>query len=259
LLENSFIHIPGVGAHTERSLWRQGCLHWDDLLANPTAYRFGTTLTADAASFIEASQSALQHRNHQFFRQHLGLAEGWRAWQGFRDRTVYLDIETDGGQSGNSITTIGLYDGKDFRCLVKGEDLGAFPDIVSHYSQIVTFFGNGFDLPMLRKKFPHVVFDQIHIDLCPTLKRLGHRGGLKKIEIEIGLTREEQTQGLTGLDAIRLWRKWERAGDAEALETLIAYNREDVVNLEWLANYAFERLCAATFQWDNESDTPRNA
>ena len=227
-------------------------MHWDDLLASPNKYRYGAAPTADVGAFIGRSCDALNNRNHQFFRQYLGLAEGWRAWSAFRDRTVYLDIETDGGQSGDSITTIGMYDGTDFKCLIKGEDLGSFPDIISHYGQIVTFFGNGFDIPMLRKKFPHVTFDQIHIDLCPTLKRLGLRGGLKKIEVQLGLARADETAGLNGLDAIRLWRRYDRAGDSSALETLIAYNREDVVNLEWLAQYAFDQLTKATFQWEPE-------
>ena len=174
------------------------------------------------------------------------MAEAWRAWPEFREKTVYLDIETDGGRSGSAITTIGLYDKEGFTGLVRDVDLGNFPDIISRYSMIVTFFGAGFDLPMLQKRFPHVRFDQIHLDLCPTLRKLGLRGGLKSIEKQLGLARGDDTDGLTGLDAIRLWRQHQR-GHRTALETLLAYNREDVVNLETLAEYAYDRLKAASF------------
>ena len=174
------------------------------------------------------------------------MAEAWRAWPDFRDRCVYLDIETDGGRTGSAITTIGLYDKDGFTGLVRHNDLGNFPDIISRYSMIVTFFGASFDLPMLQKRFGSVRFDQIHLDLCPTLRRLGLKGGLKSIEKQLGLSRGEDTDGLTGLDAIRLWRRYER-GDQNALDTLIAYNREDVVNLEILAEHAYTRLKAASF------------
>jgi uncharacterized protein YprB with RNaseH-like and TPR domain len=72
------------------------------------------------------------------------------------------------------------------------------------------------------------------------------RGGLKRIEKELGIDRGENLDGLDGLAAIRLWRAYRTQGDDEALQTLIAYNREDVVNLETLAEYAYEHLRAET-------------
>lgn len=178
------------------------------------------------------------------------MKEAWRAFPQFRSSCVYLDIETDGTQGSNSVTTIGLYDGKDYQCLVKGIDLENFRDIISHYSMIVTFFGAGFDLPVLQKRFLGLRFDQIHIDLCPVLKQVGFRGGLKSIERELGIQRSEQTAGLTGRDAIFLWRRFTNLRDDRALETLIAYNREDVVNLERLAEVAYAALRTQTY---NES------
>lgn len=174
------------------------------------------------------------------------MKSAWRAFEAFRHSCVYLDIESDGGMRGDAITTIGLYDGKTYQCLVKGEDLENFRDIISNYSMIVTFFGAGFDIPMLQRRFPTVPFDHIHLDLCPTLRQLGYKGGLKKLEKEFGISRPEETEGLNGMDAVRLWRSYLR-GDDKALEVLIAYNREDVVNLERLAVIAYEKHKSATF------------
>jgi uncharacterized protein YprB with RNaseH-like and TPR domain len=106
----------------------------------------------------------------------------------------------------------------------------------------VTFFGAGFDLPMIKKRWSFLEIDQIHLDLCPTMRKLGIQGGLKKIEKQLGLQRDEEAEGLNGLDAIRLWRQYERRGDVGALEKLIKYNREDVVNLERLAEHAYTLL-----------------
>lgn len=200
----------------------------------------GTAAQLDVERCLKSSVKALDGADHTYFRKALGLAESWRAFESFRAQAVYLDIETDGGSSGSSVTIVGLYDGKDYQVLRKGENLNDFPDVISQYKMIVTFFGAGFDLPMLQKCFWGLKFDQIHIDLCPTLKRLGYRGGLKKIEKQLGISRGNETDGLSGLDAIYLWRETLK-GNEDAYEKLVAYNREDVVNLERLACIAFEQ------------------
>lgn len=247
MLRNSFSHIRGVGEKTEIELWRAGCLTWDDYLRTPEKFASGQFGTANMIKVLGAHVDAHASGHHQYFAPMLGLADAWRAFPDFRDSCVYLDIETDGGSSGNSITTIGLYDGNEFTALIKGIDLENFRDLITRYSMIVTFFGAGFDIPILKKRFPDVVFDHLHIDLCPTLRRLGLRGGLKSIEKQMGLVRGENTDGLNGRDAIRLWHRYTHFNDDDALRTLIAYNREDVVNLEKLAEHAYFGLRRASF------------
>lgn len=242
MLQRTFCHVQGLGATGEVSLWQQGCRTWQDYLDAPDQFDCGAASAETVKNTLELSQEALADRHHQFFSHRLGLANAWRAWPEFRDSCVYLDIETDGGRNGSSITMIGLYDGTEFTCLTRDQGLGSFPDLISKYAMIVTFFGAGFDLPMLQKKFRKVHFDQIHLDLCPTLRQVGLKGGLKKIEKQVGIARPDEADGLSGLDAIRLYNRFERLGDEKALETLISYNREDVVNLERLAEIAYSRL-----------------
>lgn len=243
MLTQTFVHVPGIGRRTERMLWKQGCRDWDALLAEPHAYSIGSASRAVAVQTIEGSSRALRDRHHQFFARSLRATETWRAWSDFRDSCVYLDIETDGRNSGDCITVIGLYDGKTFEALVQGEGLESFRDKISHYSMIVTFFGSGFDLPVLARRF-NLRFDQIHLDLCPTLRKMGLRGGLKKIEKQLGIDRGDLA-GLNGYDAVQLWRRHLR-GSETALERLVAYNREDVVNLERIAEYTYREMRRAT-------------
>ncbi len=245
MLTDTFVHVAGVGLATERSLWEQGCPNWDAWLAEPERFDADPASRATVTRELEKSRRALTFGEHQFFARKLRQRHAWRALGAFPDRTVYLDIETDGRTGGEAITTVGLYDGTTFRCLVRGEDLHEFPDVISHYGVIVTFFGAGFDIPLLQRKFPHAPLDQIHIDLCPLMRDLGYRGGLKKIEEDLGIERSPETKGLSGRDAIWLWRDHER-GRSGALERLVAYNREDVVNLETLATVAQTRLAEAT-------------
>jgi uncharacterized protein YprB with RNaseH-like and TPR domain len=244
LLRRTFCHVPGIGQAAERALWAQGCDSWDTYLDGPGRFAIGTADRQVACEVIEASRRALEERRHQYFVHALGHRESWRAWEAFRDSCVYLDIETDGRLSGSSVTTIGLYDGAEFRCLVQGQDLDSFRDIISRYAMVVTFFGSQFDIPLLQKRFRGGWFDQIHLDLCIALRRLGYRGGLKRIERQLGIERSDETGGMSGRDAIAMWEAYRR-GNGEALDRLIAYNREDVVNLEVLAGIAFRGLSAA--------------
>lgn len=241
MLERTFCHVPGVGEQTERSLWGQGCGTWADYLRGPENFSIGGAERRTFDKFIDRSVKSLEKLDFSFFAQSLGSREAWRAWPEFRQSCVYLDIETDGGQSGTSVTTIGLFDGTEFRCLVKGQDLDEFPELMGRYGMIVTFFGLGFDVPMLKKAFPQVRFDQIHFDLCYGLKRVGYRGGLKSIERQLGIARSEETDGLSGFDAIRLWNEYLH-GEDSSLKTLVEYNREDVVNLETLTEIAYSKL-----------------
>jgi uncharacterized protein YprB with RNaseH-like and TPR domain len=136
---------------------------------------------------------------------------------------------------------IGCYDGSEYRAFIKGKDLDAFPKYLESFGTLVTFFGAGFDIPMLKRLYFTLPFDQMHIDLCPAMRRLGYRGGLKRIERELGIARDGDTDGLTGRDAITLWRHSTR-GDTRALDLLVRYNAEDVVNLKTLMRFAYQGL-----------------
>lgn len=240
MLRRTFIHVPRIGKTTERSLWKQGCSDWNTYLSG--SFSTGHADRGEVRAFIQESKARLGAGEHQFFARNLGTRESWRAYDEFKDSCVYLDIETDG----SGVTMIGLYDGGQFSCLVKGENLENFRDEISRYSMIVTFCGGMFDLPMLHKAFRGIDLDQIHIDLAPLLRKLGFRGGLKRIEKEFGIKRPEAVEGLTGFDAVVLWRRYFGLRDDRALERLIAYNREDCVNLRPLAEAAFERMQAVT-------------
>lgn len=203
-------------------------------------YSVGSATKAVVRAEVRRSIESLQTREHQYFARVLGQKHAWRAFEAFADCCVYLDIETDGSPDG-AVTAIGLYDGNEYVCLTRGEDLESFRDRISHYSMIVSFCGNSFDVPVLVKRFGSAWFDHIHIDLHPLLRSIGYRGGLKAIEKEFGIERSDATTGLTGYDAVKLWRRAER-GNEEAREVFIQYNREDTVNLEKLAKAAVGKL-----------------
>ncbi len=247
MLTATFQHVPGIGLLGERRLWDAGILSWEDaLLASPGDLPVTQTVRNALIPILEASIEALDRGDGAYFAAVLPQREHWRAAPEFMERIGFLDIETNGGMSANDITIIGVYDGYESRIFVKERDLEDFEEEDRRCALWVTFFGTGFDLPFLRRRFPHLPLRQLHIDLCGSMKRLGYRGGLKKIEQQIGITRTPEVDGLSGSDAVRLWRHYRRHKDEDALARLIAYNRADIENLSLMLAFAYGRLKAAS-------------
>ena len=84
-------------------------------------------------------------------------------------------------------------------------------------------------------------FNQIHFDVCFLLRRLKIKGGLKKIEKMFGISRGA-LEDLDGYSAVILWKKFKQTRKKEYLDTLLAYNNEDVINLEFLLYRAYNLL-----------------
>jgi uncharacterized protein YprB with RNaseH-like and TPR domain len=141
----------------------------------------------------------------------------------------------------SDLTLIGVFDGFQMKHYIKGVNLKEFPESLTDAAVLVTFFGTGFDLPFIRRVFPNLPMPQMHVDLCYLLKRLGYKGGLKSIEQRLGISRSTDTTGMSGLDAIQLWNQ-HRRGNKKALETLLAYNTEDVKNLSELLSLGYRKM-----------------
>jgi len=243
MLKRTFIHLPRVGPATELHLWRQGVETWEDLLA---ARRLPGMPPGRLARHQRHLEESLAHLDQPaYFSRRLSAAERWRLFQHYRPRTAYLDIETTGASWPHlAVTVIGLYDGQEFQQFVLGHNLQDFLEQIDAYQLLVTFNGSQFDLPVLQAVFERPL-PQAHIDLRFVLARLGYKGGLKRIEPCFGLQRPADLEGLDGYDAVLLWQRAQR-GDAAALETLLAYNREDVINLETLMEQAYHLAARRT-------------
>ena len=241
MLENTFVHVPGIGPRTERSLWEQGVLTWGQALECACPVGFSAARWGASCELLEQSLRSLRRRDHRYFAGSLPSSEHWRAWGDFRDRVVYLDIETTGCSGSDRVTVVGLYDGSRTSTFVAGDNLDQLPEALENYAMLVTFNGASFDLPFLSRRFPDLRFRQLHLDLMHALRRLGLTGGLKAIERRVGIARDDDLAHLSGWDAVRLWNEY-RAGRQSSLETLIRYNTADIENLEFLAEMAFGKL-----------------
>ncbi len=239
MLERTFCHLPGVTVNSERALWRSGIECWDDAERDCGA-AVEDSLRTTIQEQLPVSRAAIREGDLAYFARSLPVAESWRLYRDFRDRVVYLDIETTGlGKATDSITTIVAYDGQKLEYFVQGVNLDHFPAYMRSVEMLVTYNGKSFDMPFIEHEFREA-FSPVHLDLMYILRSVGIRGGLKKCEQQLGLSRGE-LEGVDGYTAVLLWREYRRSGNPRALETLLAYNSLDVLNLEPLMITAFNR------------------
>jgi uncharacterized protein YprB with RNaseH-like and TPR domain len=236
MLTHTFRHIPGIGLKTEKRFWQAGLTSWDDF-KEPCPVR----LTADKIAVIRACLDESKRHlrdNPLYFYELLNGNQHWRLFSHYRHKTLYLDIETTGlSEFQDHLTTIATYDGTEVRYYVYGENLDDFIDSIARYDLLVTYNGKTFDIPFIERSFGRRI-NKAHIDLRYILRNLGYTGGLKSCEKQAGLDRGA-LNGVDGYFAVLLWREYKKSADRKALETLLAYNIEDVVNLETLMVHAF--------------------
>jgi uncharacterized protein YprB with RNaseH-like and TPR domain len=189
---------------------------------------------------IEVS-NLLEEFEEKFKRLKLSEKEKWVLYLYFPSHLLFLDIETEGlSKEKNDITLIGIYKNNKYYPFIKNFNLEKAIKFLASTPIWITFGGENFDIPFIKKAFPYLKTPLVHIDLFYLTKEVGLKGGLKKIEKMLGIARK--TEGLNGYDAVKLWRKWVEEKDKNSLRKLILYNKEDVVNIKKIMDYVITNL-----------------
>ncbi|MCA9473689.1 MAG: ribonuclease H-like domain-containing protein [Nitrospirales bacterium] len=244
MLKSTFILLDGIGESTEQRLWEQGIDNWEIFLHSSDISGIPSARKELYDASLKTAQQELEKGNARYFAHCLKSRDHWRLFESFRDRTAFLDIETNGAPASHGyITVVGIYGKHGMTSLIHEDTLtqSRLQEELEKYDLLVTFFGSGFDLPYIRAQFPSLILDHPHFDLCFAARRLGYKGGLKRIEGEFNLERPPHIHGLDGWDAVVLWEAWRR-GDHQAGSRLLEYNELDVKNLEPLAEQVFAEL-----------------
>ena len=237
MLRATFCHIPGIGCTTEVELWSAGFHSWQAALS-PEGVNGAGMVKRSWLSHLRESVERYNNKDITYFAGKLPTSQHWRLFRDFRHCCAFVDIETTGlSPYTNDITTIVLYDGKTIRHYVNGENLADFPDDIEDYRLLVSYNGKCFDVPFIENYFG-VRLRQAHIDLRHVLRGVGFAGGQKECERKLGIRRQESAE-IDGFMAIRLWHEYRRTNDRRFLETLLAYNVNDAVNLEAMMVTAF--------------------
>ena len=240
-LFNSFTFVKGIGVKTETTLRELGVYCWNDVIKKQRPELFPKQKWNALWNGVNSAIEALKTFNISRLTTLIPKIQHWKMIPTFIDRIAYLDIETTGLSPHYShITTIAVYDGTKVHDFVRGDNLDEFPDFISKFLAIATFYGKAFDIPFIKHEMG-INFNQIHFDVCFLLRRLQIKGGLKKIEKRFGISRGA-LEDVDGFSAVLLWNKFKKTKKKKYLETLLAYNNEDVINLEFLLHQAYNLL-----------------
>lgn len=149
---------------------------------------------------------------------------------------AYLDIETTGLCSfDDEITVIGIClandSGNSLVQLVGGDVTRAnLLRTLRCVDTIYTYNGSRFDLPFINFRLGVNLREHFHHhDLMHDCWRKNLYGGFKAVERQLGIPR--RLQGIGGAEAVILWWRYQINHDRKALDLLLEYNKEDVVNL----------------------------
>lgn len=158
---------------------------------------------------------------------------------------AFLDIETTGLSATDcEITVVGVYlvNGMRNKLVqlvgdrVTDENL---LNVLQGTSTIYTYNGMKFDLPFIHRHLGvdlNVMYN--HCDLMYRCWENNLFGGMKSVEVKLNIPRK--LKEINGLEAIKLWWRYINNYDEKALELLLEYNKEDVVNLKTLRDKLFQ-------------------
>ena len=152
---------------------------------------------------------------------------------------AYLDIETTGlSRNYCDLTVIGiaLENGRECRIIQLLEDSLSEKRLLKTLKgvdEIYTYNGSRFDLPFIEGRLGVDLKDRFkHTDLMYNCWEKNLKGGLKVVEKKLGINRK--LKGVDGYIAALLWYDYVNDNKKKALQMLLIYNEEDVVNLRKL-------------------------
>ncbi len=244
MISRTFRVLPGVGPATEGKILSCGVLDWYGFLDRDAIPVMSPRRKSDCDRLLESAISHLEAGETRPLAAMLPRNEEWRLFGRFGRDAAFLDIETDGLHAGARVTMVSVHRGGYTTTLTLGRDLNAsrLSDALDDAPLLVTFNGKCFDVPMLRNAFPGLDLGMPNMDLRYAGRKANLTGGLCRVEEALGVRRDGDLASVDGAEAVRLWTRWERRNDIDALELLTEYNRADTENLAIVADRIYGRL-----------------
>jgi len=154
-------------------------------------------------------------------------------YERLKSQSLCLDIETT--HFGGPIAIVGTYAPKDgeiqYNALVKSQNLSqeSLRSLFSDCKLLITYNGHAFDIPKINQEFPGAIPHETKIlDVYQLAKKLGLGTNLKVLESTLNI---ERMSGDHKGKAVLLWQRYVQYNDNTALQLLLDYNRQDVINL----------------------------
>jgi uncharacterized protein YprB with RNaseH-like and TPR domain len=163
-----------------------------------------------------------------------------------KHEAICLDIETTG--MNGDISLVGLYTPKDGEIIhtyfLKDINLNQenLKQAFKGGKFLITYSGYLLDIPKIDEEFPGVIPKNIPIfDIYLFAKKLGINTNLKALENTLGIDRLDDYTKKRHI-AVKMWNRYKKYNDKKALATLIEYNKQDTINLYFLAEKLIKML-----------------
>ena len=160
--------------------------------------------------------------------------QNWlKLYEELKPHALCIDIEVT--HYNGPISVLGTYEPKDgeihYNSFIKGHNLTKenLMNIFSKCKLLIVYNGLRFDIPKINEEFLGVIPKEMQIlDIFCLARKIGLGTNLKILENTLGI--ERMTGDHKG-KAIRLWQQYSRYQDKKALQMLLEYNKQDVINL----------------------------
>ena len=165
MIQNSFIFLEKLDSKTEQNLWEQGIIDWNCFLNKNRIKGISNFRKSYYNRQLLKARHELFNLNSSYFINKLPLSETWRLYNFFKEDAIFLDIETSGLSSYDSITVFGLYNGYDTKMMIKGInfDCKAIKQELSKYKLILLSMEQLLTCLLLKKGF--LIYCQISLIL----------------------------------------------------------------------------------------------
>jgi len=242
MFQDSFIFLPGIGRERERMIWDAGIKIWDDFIRAKTIPGISSIMRWKHVQTLKEAQRAWEQKDYFWFATHWPTDEQWRLFDALKSTAVAIDIEVE--DRGTILLVAITWDGA--TRVVAGQHPATgrlLQRILAQASVLLTFNGRAFDWPLLTRIYRLGELRIPHIDLYGVSRQCGLVGGLKKLELEVGIQRPEEVQGWTGATAL-LHLQAAREGEhgEEFLDAAMTYTACDAEHLLPLAEYLIPQL-----------------
>ncbi len=248
LLEQSLCLLKGISPEAEIRLRHVGITSCRQLSENADLYFSPNHANRIRESFNEwtlARSCGLV----DWEISHLPSGHRVRALFDYWADALFYDIETDGTNSTSCITCISTIHNGEACSFWRGHNLTDFLGEWAKAKILVSFNGKRFDTPIVCRAFG-LTSIPAQIDLMDEAAHYGYRGGLKKIEQQIGFSRKNSIC-IDGQTAICFWNDYVKRQSNDSLESLLLYNQEDVLSLVVLAKKLLKLSIENTLIIDN--------
>ncbi|MFP4403800.1 MAG: ribonuclease H-like domain-containing protein [Candidatus Woesearchaeota archaeon] len=244
MIKNSFIFLDKISFKKEKFLWDSNIKDWNSFIKTKKIKNISKKFKTFYDLKLKEASNALIENNSSYFYDKFSFANSYRLFDYFSDEAVFIDIEVTGVKRFDDIIAIGLFDGFDYKLMIKNVnlDMNFFFQEMKKYKIIVSFNGSCFDIPFIKKRYKNIIPKIPIIDLKYLALKLGFSGGLKNIEKQLKINRNIIVNRIRGGDPYRLWKMYFASGDKYYLKILKEYNEYDTINLKDITTILIKKM-----------------